>query len=287
MIDGRWLKIIDENGTKDINEYINNFIFLDAKASYPVSVEDSITMKGVDGELPGVASFAPFNLVVKFGFDGIDEIDINLMEQKLRSIFYKRTPYYIVTSDNPGIKYKVNNPDMNPDYADFSTTRFEMTFSVKDGYSESLRDTSQFSLSSGDWQFEAGVLSDDEIKYTHDTTAFKIYNGSSDTINPLLRHQFKLLVNIDAPKGFKIINHTTHEVLKDGKETNVFEYKKPITYSETITLSGVHPIKDQKRIGIDTNWGWLTLAPGFNHIEITGVSIKNVTTKWVFPFIYR
>ncbi|WP_232514243.1 phage tail family protein [Staphylococcus nepalensis] len=64
-------------------------------------------MKGVDGELPGVASFAPFNLVVKFGFDGIDEIDINLMEQKLRSIFYKRTPYYIVTSDNPGIKYKL------------------------------------------------------------------------------------------------------------------------------------------------------------------------------------
>jgi len=278
MIDGRWLKIIDENGTKDINEYINNFIFLDAKASYPVSVEDSITMKGVDGELPGVASFAPFNLVVKFGFDGIDEIDINLMEQKLRSIFYKRTPYYIVTSDNPGIKYKVNNPDMNPDYADFSTTRFEMTFSVKDGYSESLKDTSQFSLSSGDWQFEAGVLSDDEIKYTHDTTAFKIYNGSSDTINPLLRHQFKLLVNIDAPKGFKINNKTTGDV---------FEYKKGIKKNQQLVINGVHPFINNKRVGIDTNWQWLTLAKGFNDIEITGENIKEVKTQWIFPFIYR
>jgi len=278
MIDGRWLKIIDENGTKDINEYINNFIFLDAKASYPVSVEDSITMKGVDGELPGVASFAPFNLVVKFGFDGIDEIDINLMEQKLRSIFYKRTPYYIVTSDNPGIKYKVNNPDMNPDYADFSTTRFEMTFSVKDGYSESLKDTSQFSLSSGDWQFEAGVLSDDEIKYTHDTTAFKIYNGSSDTINPLLRHQFKLLINIDAPKGFKIKNKTTDDV---------FEYKKGIKKNQQLVINGVHPFINNKRVGIDTNWQWLTLAKGFNDIEITGENIKEVKTQWIFPFIYR
>ncbi|WP_400263859.1 phage tail domain-containing protein [Staphylococcus nepalensis] len=278
MIDGRWLKIIDENGTKDINEYINNFIFLDAKASYPVSVEDSITMKGVDGELPGVASFAPFNLVVKFGFDGIDEIDINLMEQKLRSIFYKRTPYYIVTSDNPGIKYKVNNPDMNPDYADFSTTRFEMTFSVKDGYSESLKDTSQFSLSSGDWQFEAGVLSDDEIKYTHDTTAFKIYNGSSDTINPLLRHQFKLLVNIDAPKGFKLNNKTTGDV---------FEYKKGIKKNQQLVINGVHPFINNKRVGIDTNWQWLTLAKGFNDIEITGENIKEVKTQWIFPFIYR
>lgn len=278
MIDGRWLKIIDENGTKDINEYINNFIFLDAKASYPVSVEDSITMKGVDGELPGVASFAPFNLVVKFGFDGIDEIDINLMEQKLRSIFYKRTPYYIVTSDNPGIKYKVNNPDMNPDYADFSTTRFEMTFSVKDGYSESLKDTSQFSLSSGDWQFEAGVLSDDEIKYTHDTTAFKIYNGSSDTINPLLRHQFKLLVNIEAPKGFKLNNKTTGDV---------FEYKKSIKKNQQLVINGVHPFINNKRVGIDTNWQWLTLAKGFNDIEITGENIKEVKTQWIFPFIYR
>lgn len=278
MIDGRWLKIIDENGTKDINEYINNFIFLDAKASYPVSVEDSITMKGVDGELPGVASFAPFNLVVKFGFDGIDEIDINLMEQKLRSIFYKRTPYYIVTSDNPGIKYKVNNPDMNPDYADFSTTRFEMTFSVKDGYSESLKDTSQFSLSSGDWQFEAGVLSDDEIKYTHETTAFKIYNGSSDTINPLLRHRFKLLVNIDAPKGFKLNNKTTGDV---------FEYKKGIKKNQQLVINGVHPFINNKRVGIDTNWQWLTLAKGFNDIEITGENIKEVKTQWIFPFIYR
>lgn len=287
MIDGRWLKIIDENGTKDINEYINNFIFLDAKASYPVSVEDSITMKGVDGELPGVASFAPFNLVVKFGFDGIYEIDINLMEQKLRSIFYKRIPYYIVTSDNPGIKYKVNNPDMNPDYADFSTTRFEMTFSVKGGYSESLKDTSQFSLSSGDWQFEAGVLSDDEIKYTHDTTAFKIYNGSSDTINPLLRHQFKLLVNIDAPKGFKIKNKTTSKKLNDGTETDVFEYKKAIKKNQQLVINGVHPFINNKRVGIDTNWQWLTLAKGFNDIEIIGENIKEVKTQWIFPFIYR
>ena len=222
MIDGRWLKIIDENGTKDINEYINNFIFLDAKASYPVSVEDSITMKGVDGELPGVASFAPFNLVVKFGFDGIDEIDINLMEQKLRSIFYKRTPYYIVTSDNPGIKYKVNNPDMNPDYADFSTTRFEMTFSVKDGYSESLKDTSQFSLSNDRWQLEQNILARDDVKYEHDIRYFQIYNGSSDTINPLMHHKLKIDIEINAPNGFSIVN------LTNGNE---FQYFKPVSYT--------------------------------------------------------
>lgn len=287
MIDGRWLKIIDENGMNDVNEYINNFIFLDAKTSYPVSVEDNLSIKGVDGELPSVASFAPFNLVVKFGLDGIDEIDINLMEQKLRSIFYRRTPYYIVTSDNPGIKYKVNNPDMNPDYTDFSSTRFEMTFSVKAGYSESLRETDKFSLSSGEWQFETGLLSVDDVKYKHNTTGFKIYNGSTDVIDPHVRHKCKILINIEAPNGFKIKNKTTSKKLDDGTETDVFEYKKSIKKNQQLVINGVHPFIGNKRVGNDTNWQWITLAPGFNEIEITGENISDSTTQWIFPFIYR
>lgn len=287
MEEDRWLKIIDENGTQNINDHISKFIFLESKAAYPVSVEEGLTIKGVDGELPSAASFAPFNLVVKFGLDGLDEKDINLMEIVLRNLFYKRDPYYIVTSDNPGVKYLVNNPDMNPDYADFSASRFEMTFNVKNGYSESLKETDEFSLSSGDWQFEGGLLSDDEIRYKHDTTSFKIYNGSSDTINPLLRHKFKLLINIDAPKGFKIKNKTTSKKMNDGTETDVFEYKKPIKKNQQLILNGVHPFISNKRVGNDTNWQWLTLAEGFNDIEITGENISNVKTQWVFPFIYR
>lgn len=277
-MEDRWLKIIDDNGTTNVNDYISNFIFLEAKSSYPTSVEDSITIKGVDGELPSVASFSPFPFIVKFGLDGIDEKDTNLMEQVLRDLFYRRKPYYVVTSDNPGRKYLVNNPDMNPDYADFSATRFDMTFSVKKGYSESLKDTDEFSLSSGDWQFEGGLLADDEIKYKHDKVSFKIYNGSSDVINPLLRHKFKLLVNIDAPKGFKITNKTTGDV---------FEYKKAIRNNQTLTINGVHPFINDKRVGIDTNWQWLTLDKGFNDIEITGENISNIKTQWIFPFIYR
>ncbi|WP_210146131.1 phage tail domain-containing protein [Staphylococcus sp. GDY8P46P] len=278
MSTDRWLKIIDDNGMTNVNDYISNFIFLEAKSSYPTSIEDSITIKGVDGELPSVASFSPFSLVVKFGLDGMDEKDINLMEQMLRNLFYRRKPYYVVTSDNPGKKFLVNNPDMNPDYADFSATRFDMTFTVKKGYSESLKETDQFSLSSGDWQFEGGMLADDNIKYKHNTTNFKIYNGSSDVINPLLRHKFKLLINVDAPNGFKIKNKTTGDV---------FEYKKSIKSNQRLTISGVHPFVNDKRVGIDTNWQWLTLDKGFNNIEITGENIGNVQTQWVFPFIYR
>lgn len=279
MIDGRWLKIINEDGSKDINEYINDFIFLESKTSYPEVVEDNVTIKGVDGELPGAVSFAPFNLIVKFGLDGLDDVDINLMELKLRSIFFKRKPYYIVTSDNPGIKFKVNNPDVNPDYADFSMARFEMTFSVKDGYSESLRDTSQFSLSNDRWQLEQNILARDDVKYEHDIRYFQIYNGSSDTINPLMHHKLKIDIEINAPNGFSIVN------LTNGNE---FQYFKPLKNNNKLTILGVHPYLNNKRVGKNTNYDFLTLEPGFNEILIKGKGISNSPkTKFTFPFIYR
>lgn len=278
MIDDRWLKIETDNETIDINEVLPNFMFLDAKAAFPTTNNESTTMKGVDGELPNITTFAPFSLVVKCGFDGIDVIDATLAEQKLRNIFFKRKPYYIITADNPCIKYAVKNPDINPDYGDYMAVKFELTFSVYKGYSESLKSTDKFSLSSGDWQFEEGLIFDDNIKYNHSTSSFKIFNGSDDTINPILRHKFRLDINIDAPNGFTITNKTTGDV---------FEYTKPIKSNKTLSIQGVHPILNNKRVGVDTNFNFLTLDPCYNDIEISGSNLGKTNTKWVFPFIYR
>lgn len=257
---------------------IPNLKFLDFIEEGVEVKANTTEVNGTDGVLMGPSSFGPFNLILNFSFKGQDTKDLRLIKQKLRGLLFRREPYYVWHSDLPGKKYAVYCTEDGNESLTNSFATFAVTFVVFKGYSESLKETDQFSLSSGDWQFEGGVLAYEGIKYKHDTTSFNIYNGSSDTINPLLRHRFKLIINIDAPKGFKIINKTT---------SDVFEYKKAITKSETITLSGVHPIIDNKRVGIDTNWQWLTLAPGFNHIEIEGVAIKNVTTQWVFPFIYR
>ncbi|OAX02341.1 phage tail domain-containing protein [Staphylococcus epidermidis] len=255
-----------------------NLLFLD-HIEEDVEVNANTTeINGIDGVLMGPTTFGPFNLILNFSFKGVDTRDLRLYKQKLRNTLYKREPYYVWHSDAPGKKYAVycdssENEDLTNSFA-----TFKVSFVVFKGYSESLKDTSEFSLSSADWQFEAGILSDDEIKYTHETTEFQIYNGSSDIINPLLRHQLKILINIDAPKGFKINNKTTGDV---------FEYKKGIKKNQQIVINGVHPFINNKRVGIDTNWQWLTLANGFNDIEVTGENIKEVKTQWIFPFIYR
>lgn len=235
-------------------------------------------INGTDGVLMGPTTFGSFNLILNFSFRGLDTKDLILQKQKLRNILFRREPYYIWHSDAPGKKYLVYCDSNENEDLTHSFATFKVTFVVVKGYSESLKDTSQFSLSSGDWQFEAGVLSDDEIKYKHTTTSFKIYNGSTDTINPLFRHKLKVLINLNAPKGFKIKNTTTGDV---------FEYKKAIKSNQRFTLDGVHPFINNKRVGIDTNWQWLTLDEGFNDIEIIGENISNVQTQWVFPFIYR
>lgn len=257
---------------------IYGLVLLDVEEE-DVEVKENIKeINGTDGVLLGPNSFGPFNLVLNFYFEGLDHEDLILYKQKLRNLIYQREPYYLWHSEAPGKKYAVNCTSDDIDYISESFATFAVTFVVYKGYSESLKMTDEFSLSSGDWQFETGVLADNNVKYKHNTTSFEIYNGSSDTINPLLRHQLQIKINLDAPKGFEIKNKTTGDV---------FKYNGKIKSNQQLILNGVHPFINDKRVGVNTNWQWITLDTGFNDIEITGENIKNVTTQWIFPFIYR
>lgn len=280
------VKLITNDKTFNLTDF-ENFMYLDFVENDVQINTNTTEINGVDGVLAGASNFAPFDLELNFIFSGVDIKDYHLFKSKLRSIVYQREPYYVWHSDMPGKKYAVLPSATEIEDLYSRNGKVTLKFTVFKGYSESLKETDQFSLSSGDWQFEGGVLAYEDIKYKHDTTSFNIYNGSSDVINPLLRHKFKLLINIDAPKGFKIKNKTTSKKLNDGTETDVFEYKKAIKKNQQLVINGVHPFINNKRVGIDTNWQWLTLDKGFNEIEITGENISNVQTHWVFPFIYR
>lgn len=235
-------------------------------------------INGTDGVLLGPTTFGPFKLVLRFFYTGTDTNDYKLLKQKLRSTLFRRGAFYIWHSDMPGKKYAVYTEENSIKDIGTRYGEFEISFVVFKGYSESLDDTSQFSLSNGRWQFEGVARADNSIKYTHTSDYFDIYNGSSDTIDPLLRHKLQIQIKADAPEGIIIRNLTTEDK---------FVYKKPLTPSKTLTIQGVHPLLDGNRVGIDTNWQWITLAPGYNTIKIENDSIKSVETQWSFNFIYR
>lgn len=239
----------------------------------------STEVQGVDGVLMSLNTFGPFNLILRFFHRGADVKDYRLMKQQLRGMLHRRTPFYVVHSDMPGIKYAVYCEENAITNIGHKYGTFEVTFTVYKGYSESLYETNQYDKTSDKWQFGNGLLVNDDIKYKHNTTSFKIFNGSSDTIAPFPhRHKLIIKLNVNAPKGFKLINRTTGDV---------FEYKKAITKNKQIIINGIYPTIDGKRVGIDTNHEWLTLAPGYNDIEIIGTDITEPITQFIFPFIYR
>lgn len=274
----KWVKMI-KGSNETILTDIDDLVYLDFKEE---DVESRINLQeisGVDGGLLSPISFAPFNLILRFVYSGSDIKDYHLLKKKMRSILYTREPFYIVHSDMPSMKYAVITDSTAIEDLYGRNGTFEVTFTVFKGYSESLYETNQYSNTSDKWQFGNDTIINDDIKYKHSSSEFKIFNGSSDTVAPFPhRHKLIIKINVDAPSGFKLINKTTGDV---------FEYKKSITKNKQIVINGIYPTIDGNRVGINTNHEWLTLSPGFNDIEIAGENISNPTVEFIFPFIYR
>lgn len=279
MLEDRWLKIIKQNSTVDAHELLPGFMFSELRMDSPEVVSNNLTISGKDGEMPGQLTFAPFNITLKCAFDGWDESDAYLAELKLREIFASRERYVVISSQMPGIKFPVEYVSINQNLEQIPFLEFEITLKVHKGYSESLYETNQYDKTSDKWQFGNGLLVNDDIKYKHNATSFRIFNGSSDTIAPFPhRHKLVIKINVNAPNGFKLINRTTGDV---------FEYKKAIKSNQQLIINGVYPTINDKRVGLNTNHEWLSLAPGYNDIEITGTDITQSTVEFIFPFIYR
>lgn len=280
MSNENWVKFITDNGTETITD-IEGLKLLEAREEEVTTVFNSRPIKGADGVIPGSINFEPFKLTIRFSYKATDLHDYNLFKTKMRGVLFKRTPFYINFSSLPGKKYAVicESTAIN-DLVLGQLGEFEVSYLVYKGYSESTYKTNQYDRTSDKWQFGNGLVVDDEIKYKHNTSSFKIFNGSDDVISPYIpyRHDLTIKIKVDAPKGFELINRTTGDV---------FEYKKPITSNKLLTIDGVYPSIDNKRVGIDTNHEWITLEQGYNDIEITGESITNPSIEFIFPFVYR
>lgn len=251
--------------------------FLDAKEEGVEVIPNTVETKGRDGVRIGRASFGTFKLVLRFFYRGADTQDYKLLKHKLRGLLFRRDPFFIVHSDMPAIKYAVYCEENAITDIGTKFGEFEVTFVVIKGFSESLKDTLDVNFLSDNWQFESGLITDQNISYRHNRKGFKIWNGSNDTIDPL-NHKLIIRIKADAPNGLTLVNHTTGDR---------FIYYGALKSSQTLTLNGTHPIIGNKRVGFDSNWDWINLAEGMNNIAIEGNNITNVYTEFEFNFVYR
>lgn len=279
-MDEKWVKIITEEGTFNINDNVG-FMYLDFEEEDVETTTNSQEIKGTDGIILGANTFAPFNLKLRFVYVGADIKDYHLFKSKLRGILYRRKPFYVVHSDMPGKKYAVVTDSTEIENVYDRNGTIDVTFNVYKGYSESLYDTDQFSLGNGNWQFESGLLPDNTTAYRYNKQMFEILNGSSDTIDPRQRHKLKIIIRLNTSKGFRLVNKTTGDV---------FEFKSDLDINRQLTIDGGYTymqVNDVRgRCGRLTNHGLITLAPGINKFEIWG-TVTDLDIQFIFPFIYR
>lgn len=273
-----WLEVILPEKTLNLTDTDGLYIQRITK-THPEGNTDSIEMKGVDGVRPTSSTYKPFDLEIEMLFRGSDKRDVDLFLFKLDNMLSLREPYYVRHSDLPGIKYAVlPTPKIEDSYKTIRDREITLTFTCYKGYSESYQATNKMNLVDGAWQFEEGIEADEDLKYIHYDWGFPIYNGSSDTINPF-DHALTIKINIDAPNGFTLRNNTTGDV---------FEYYEPLKKSTGFMIKDIYPIKNiSDNVGRFTNFEWLTLAPGFNDIEITGKDIGYTKSEWIFNYVFR
>lgn len=271
------ITLIDKN-KKTVLTNIPGFVFLNSIEGDVQLVNNSIEINGNDGVLNIDNRFAPFSLELNCVCTREDVSDYKLFKTKLRSIIYKRRPYYIIHSDMPGKKYEVIPQDIEIEDKFGKNGEITLKFLVYKGFSESVNTTSKDFSFQSNWMFENGIPLDFNPVYYHESNQFTIWNGSTDTIDPRnIYHQLKIKLNINAEDGFELVNYTTGDI---------FKYHKSITEKETFVLNGIHAYKDNNKVGIDTNRGLITLAPGKNIIKVKG-DVKSQKVLFEFPFIYR
>lgn len=279
-MEDKWVKIITEEGTFNLTEN-TGLMYLEFEEEDVETTMNLQEVQGVDGAISGANTFAPFNLILRFAYVGTDTKDYHLFKSKLRGFLYRRKPFYVAHSDMPGKKYAVITESTDYENIYDRNGTIEISFNVYKGYSESLHDTDEFSLSNGNFQFESGVLPDSNTSYRFNRAMFEVLNGSSDTIDPRHRHKLKIIIRMTTDEGFRLVNKTTGDI---------FEYKSDLDVNRQITLDGGYPYIQQNdvraRCGRLTNHGLITLAPGVNKFEVWG-NFKNLDIQFIFPFIYR
>lgn len=258
---------------------IPNFNMLDYDEEKPEVQVASMEIKGKDGVQIGKSNFGTYNLIVRFWYKGADLKDYNMLKERLRGILFTRKPYYINHSDSPAKKYGVYCEDVSIEDIGSQYGTFEVSFVVYKGYSESLDTTLSVDFLTDNWAFESGLITDRDIKYKHNTKRFEIFNGSNDIIDPLQNHRFNIRIKASAPDGLVLRNHMNN---------TEFRYYGSLASTDVLEINGVHPILNgTDRVGINTNYSWLTLVPNMNNIEIEGNNLVIESVEFDFNFVYR
>ncbi|KAF0373150.1 phage tail family protein [Pediococcus acidilactici] len=260
----------------DVSKAIKGLIYLgdDESPTIASTYQQNVSK---DGQILQSLSYDKNVINAKFGLRFGNWYDFKLAKHEIYKLFSQREVMRIMTDAEPAIvKYVVPATfDVTPIEEGSNTAVFTIPFENPSGYKYSLlRSDSLYTFDEDGWQFGMNLPSEDLV-YTHSEPTFKIYNASDIKIDPYYQnHDLVIKLNFEG-QSITITNKTTN---------TSWSYNKPAKKADNIVLNQLSTTLNGEPASVNTDYGNLTLATGWNDISVTGAT--DFTVTFSFPFIY-
>lgn len=275
-------KIFLKIGSQDefeMTERISGLTYLGLAddGSSPQFTNNYQDISGIDGSpfVNQVFAKRTFNEQFSLHFETYEEFV--LAKHEIYQLFGMREPVRVRTDTSPGKVYfgYVTPFNIAPYKLGAWDANFTIPFDVPKGYRYSMyRSDSPNLFKQEGWQFGMN-LPNSQPSYHFTTTSFRIWNASDIRIDPYYqKHDLKIYINFSG-KSLKITNKTNN---------SEWQYNESINDNDKVVLDGITTFLNGNNVSGKTDYGDISLDPGWNEIECTGAS--SVDIQFSFPFIY-
>lgn len=262
----------DEIASTDIT---HNLIFLGLTES-PSLLNNYRDESVQDGQLWNYSRYGATTVTAKFVVTFIDRKDYKLAKHEIYRVFAQKGIFRLRTAVEPDkVRYCRStafelavNPE-DPNYCEF-----EVPFENPRGLIYSRINTDKMT----DENFLSLNLNLEAQRrpyHFYGSSTFRIYNAGDIAVDPEMQnHDLRITMKHNGGK-FTITNETTK---------TSWTYNKNLTGNDTVVLNGINTYKNDALDSVSTDYGYITLAPGWNEFSVNGANDLDITFS--FPYMY-
>ncbi|WP_170105169.1 phage tail family protein [Desmospora activa] len=245
--------------------------------SAPEVRHETEEMEGRDGLVDLGTMYGSRSIEAQCEMKARDIYDYPLLRNELFRVFDSREPFYVVCDLEPGKRWLVKYAGTYSMAQIATLGKFTLPLVSFSPYSESTTTTlDPLIFESEAWQFGHGIPLED-VRYDHSNRKFRIYNMGDVTVDPR-EHPLHITIHTTATDQttLEMINHTTGDH---------FKYTGNTYNTIPIELIGVRVWRGQRTSLLRrTNYGLITLAPGWNELEVRGAEFSRITFDFRFYY---
>lgn len=256
-----------------VSEVIEGLQLLDLSTASPAVTNTYDQDTAVDGQTVVSMTYDKNTVNAKFWLHFGTWQDYLLAKHEIYKLFGGREMHRLRTDTEPYVcEYVLPTAFELALIADGShDATFTIPFDNPSGYRYSVNNSDAMAIE----EFGMNRPLDADPEYHFTSATMRVFNASDIAIDPYeQRHDLKITIKF-AGNSCKLTNATN---------SSSWTYTKAATQSDTIILDGIATTLNGKPASANTDYGTITLEPGWNTITATGTTAIDCTFS--FPFIY-